>query len=131
MATLPESAGYSIGEAEVAEYPTRTYAVKDGQICGMVDGIEAMRQAINIILQTERYQYQIYTSNFGAELSKLVGKTPEYVMSMLKRRVTEALMADKRIKAVDNFSFQQVGETIECDFDVRTVYGPVRMEVSL
>lgn len=131
MATLPESAGYSIGEAEVAEYPTRTYAVKDGRICGMTDGLEAMRQVIDIILQTERYQYQIYTSNFGTEFDGLIGKAPEYVMSMLKRRVTEALMTDKRIKAVDNFSFRQVGETVECEFDVRTVYGPVRTEVSL
>lgn len=131
MATLPESAGYGIGQTGTAEYPTTTYAVKDGRICGMTDGGEAIRQAIDIILHTERYRYQIYTSNFGVEFGGLVGKAPEYVMSMLKRRVTEALMTDERIKAVENFTFRQTGETLECGFDVRTVYGPVRTEVSL
>lgn len=131
MATLPESAGYRINQEDTAEYPTTTYAVKDGRIYGTMDGIEAIRQAIDIILRTERYQYQIYTSNFGVEFDGLIGKAPEYVMSMLKRRVTEALMTDKRMKAVENFSFQQAGETLECEFDVQTVYGPVRTEVSL
>lgn len=130
MGTLPESADYGI-QAEMTEYPTTTYAVKDGRICGVTDGLEAIRQAIDILLHTERYQYQIYTSNFGAELSRLVGKAPEYVMSSLKRRVTDVLLTDKRITAVENFSFRQTDETLECQFDVRTVYGPIRMEASV
>lgn len=131
MATLPESADYGIHQAEAAEYPTSTYAVKDGRICGATDGIEAIRQAIEVILGTERYQYQIYTSSFGAELSGLTGKAPEYVMSTLKRRVTEALLTDRRIMAVENFAFRQADEALECRFDVRTVFGPVRTEVSI
>ena len=96
MATLPESADYGINGAETVEYTTKTYLVKDGRICGMADGLEAMRQVIDIMLRTERYQYQIYTSNFGVEFQGLIGKVPEYVMSMVKRRVTEVLMTDKR-----------------------------------
>lgn len=130
MATLPESADYGIHQAEAAEYPSSTYAVKDGLICGVTDGIEAIRQAIDVILRTERYQYQIYTSNFGAELSGLAGKAPEYVMSTLKRRVTEALLMDRRIIAVEDFAFRQADETLECRFDVKTVFGSIRTEVS-
>lgn len=131
MATLPESADYGINGAETVEYPTKTYLVKDGRICGMADGLEAMRQVIDIMLRTERYQYQIYTSNFGVEFQGLIGKVPEYVMSMVKRCVTEVLMTDKRVKAAENFIFRQANETLECEFDVRTVYGTVRTEVAL
>lgn len=46
-----------------------------------------MEQAIDIILSVERYRYQIFTSNFGNELYKLIGKPREYVISMTKRRI--------------------------------------------
>lgn len=130
MAALPEQADYGIYQGETAEYPSATFAVREGRICGMTDGLEAVRQSAEILLRTERYQYQIYSSAFGAELNGLAGKAPEYVMSTLKRRVTDALLTDKRITAVDNFSFRQTDETLECQFDVRTVYGPIRMEAS-
>uniref|UniRef100_UPI0006D2AFC1 contractile injection system sheath initiator n=1 Tax=Clostridium sp. NkU-1 TaxID=1095009 RepID=UPI0006D2AFC1 len=76
MATLPESASTDIYENESREYPTETYLVdkSTGTIKRVGGGLEAMKQAAEIILDTERYQNQIYTSNFGRELKKLIGK---------------------------------------------------------
>lgn len=131
MATLPDSAKYT-GQIEKTEYPTLTYAVKDGRISGMADGLEAMRQAIDTSLRTERYRYQIYSPNFGSELNGLVGKPAEYVMSMLKRRITEALKTDRRVISVEGFAFdERESGSLACTFDVRTVYGAVRSEVGL
>ncbi|WP_313583364.1 DUF2634 domain-containing protein [Lacrimispora sp.] len=132
MATLPESAGVVIYENKEKEYPTETYLVdkSTSTVRNIGGGLEAMKQAVEIILSVERYQYQIYTANFGRELKKLIGKPPEYVTSMLKRRVQEAFSVDKRILSVDNFLFDSSDlGTMKCTFDVKTVYGTVSGEV--
>lgn len=134
MATLPESASAAINENESREYPTETYLVdkSTGTIKKVGGGLEAMKQAAEIILDTERYQNQIYTSNFGRELKKLIGKPPEYVASMLKRRIQEAFSADKRFLSIGNFVFDtsELG-TLKCIFDIKTVYGTVPGEVEI
>lgn len=135
MATLPESAEFNPYEARKVEYPSETFLINNStkRIEKMAGGIEAMRQAIEIILNTERYHYQIYTSNFGHELHYLIGKPPEYVMSMVKRRVQEAFSMDKRILGVENFEFKTsvAGTVIHCTFEVKTVFGEVTAEVKL
>lgn len=134
MATLPKSANTVIYENENREYPTETYLVdkSTGTIKKVGGGLEAMKQAIEIILDTERYQNQIYTSNFGRELKKLIGKPPEYVTSMLKRRIQEAFSPDKRILSVNDFLFDasDLG-TLRCTFKVKTVYGTIPGEVEI
>lgn len=134
MATLPKSANTAIYENENREYPTETYLVdkSTGTIKKVGGGLEAMKQAIEIILDTERYQNQIYTSNFGRELKKLIGKPPEYVTSMLKRRIQEAFSSDKRILSVNDFLFDATDlGTLRCTFKVKTVYGTIPGEVEI
>jgi hypothetical protein len=134
MATLPNSAKTAIYENENREYPTETYLVdkSTGTIKKVGGGLEAMKQAIEIILDTERYENQIYTSNFGRELKKLIGKPPEYVTSMLKRRIQEAFSSDKRILSVNDFLFDDTDlGTLRCTFQVKTVYGTIPGEVEI
>lgn len=121
-------------KSEANEYPTETFLIDESTGCikTVSGGLLAMKQAINIILNVERYQYQIYTSNFGREFNKLIGKPQEYVVSMLKRRIQEAFSIDKRILLVDNFVFDttELG-TVKCTFDVKTVFGTVPGEVKV
>ena len=134
MPILPETSGYNIYQAEPKEYPTETFLINKeaGTIERMGDGLEAMRQAVEIILNIERYQYQIYSSNFGRELKRLIGKPPEYVSSMLKRRIQEALSIDSRILSVDNFKIEENSlGAITCTFDVKTVFGIIVEEVEV
>lgn len=134
MATLPKSASTVIYENENREYPTETYLVdkSTGTIKRVGGGLEAMKQAIEIILDTERYQNQIYTPNFGRELKRLIGKPPEYVASMIKRRIQEAFSSDKRILSVNDFLFDTSEQgTLKCTFEVKTVYGNIPGEVEI
>ena len=67
-----------VQDFEIETQPTRTYALRfDGYPCsgGKLDGLEAMKQAIFLILQTERFQYAIYSWNYGIELNALLGQT--------------------------------------------------------
>lgn len=135
MATLPETANYNAYEAQTVDYPSTTFLIdrESGRIEKTGGGLEAIKQAIEIILQVERYRYQIYSPNFGHEMNSLIGKPPEYVISMIKRRVKESLSVDNRILSVDNFTFEEAsaGTTVKCAFDVKTVFGMVSAEVEV
>ena len=75
MAVLPEGVGLDVTLHHV-EKPTRTFLIdwSSKQVAGMDEGLPAMRQAVEIILQNERFRWQIYSSDFGSELENLVGR---------------------------------------------------------
>ncbi|MBY6879652.1 DUF2634 domain-containing protein [Clostridium botulinum] len=103
--------------------PTKTYKIKDNRIVGVVDGKEALKQAIQLILGTERYEYLIYSWNYGSELNGLIGKQKDIAESEFKRRIREALSQDDRINNVNNFIFKYDKDGVEVSFTVFSIYG--------
>lgn len=101
---------------------SRTYRMVGDRIQGYTDGLDALKQAIYKVLNTERYEYPIYSFNYGIELESLLGKDPIYVQIELKRRIRECLLQDDRITEVDNFRFEVAGDTIKCTFDVHSIF---------
>lgn len=102
---------------------SRTYKLSGNKIQGYIDELQALQQAIYKVLNTEKYEYPIYSFNYGIELESLIGKDPIYVQIELKRRIQECLLRDERITAVDNFRFEVAGDEIKCTFDVHSIYG--------
>lgn len=102
---------------------SRTYKIVGDRIQGYTDGLDALKQAIYKVLNTERYEYPIYSFNYGIELENLLGKDPVYVQIELKRRIQECLLRDDRVTEVDNFQFEVAGDTIQCTFDVHSIFG--------
>ncbi len=133
MATLPKNVGFLIN-LKYINRPTNTFLIdwESKQIVGMDSGIAAMRQAVEIILATERFQWQIYNSNFGSELENLPGEEYGYIVGDLPRRIREAFSVDKRILSAENFVFTDLGGgRMAVSFDVRTVFGTFSEEVTL
>ena len=132
MATLPEGVGFSTA-LQYTEKPTNTFLIdwESRQIAGMDAGLPAMRQAVEIILQNERFRWQIYSGNFGSELESLIGEEFDFIVSELPRRVRDAFSVDGRILSAENFTFVKKGETLSCAFDVVTVFGSIREEVTV
>lgn len=110
-------------EVEEIIEPTKTYKIKDNRIVGFADGKEALKQAIQLILGTERYEYLIYSWNYGSELNGLIGRQKDIAESEFKRRIREALSQDDRINNVDNFIFKYNGDGIFVEFTVFSIYG--------
>lgn len=106
----------------------RTYKIVDNKIQGFVDGLEALKQAIYKVLNTERYEYPIYSFNYGIELESLIGKDRAYVQIELKRRIRECLLRDERITEVDDFRFTIAGDAMLCAFGVHSVYGVLELQ---
>ena len=98
------------------------------EVRGTVDELEAMKQAVNKILRTERYQYAIYDWNYGMELEELYGKNVTYVIPELKKRIEDALLADDRVTAVTDFFFIQEKGSVTAEFMVHTIFGEVTAE---
>ena len=82
--------------------PSKTFRMNyDTQtISGTIDQVQAVEQAIFLILNTERYEWLIHSWNYGVELRDLFGEPIAYVLSEIQRRITEALVQDDRIKNV-------------------------------
>lgn len=122
--------GFLTQDFEVEEQPSKTYKMHLNRkfINGYADELEALKQAIFKILNTERYQHIIYSWNYGIELIELIGKPIPFVLPELKRRITEALMQDDRIQAVNAFSFEVDGKKVHVRFTVQTIFGNVDAE---
>lgn len=107
------------------EYPSKTYGiefVKDGDDCiqGYIDEVEAIKQAALLIVNTERYEFPIYSWDYGIELYDLVGQPMPYVMSEVERRVEEALTQDDRIESVKDFEFTVNKSKLHVKFTIVT-----------
>lgn len=114
-------------EITEVEYPSRTYAINydTDRISGYVDGLESVKQAIYLILSSERYEHIIYSWDYGVELLDLYGKPMSYVLSELPRRIKEALRQDDRINDVVDFEFEKHGNTLHTKFTVISEVGNI------
>lgn len=106
----------------------KTYRLTEESIKGYIENLEALNQSIYKELSTEKYEYPIYSFDFGIELESLIGKDVEYVQIELKRRITECLLKDSRIERVDNFTFENKGDELICTFNVSSIYGDLTIE---
>lgn len=118
-------------DIEIEQLPSLNYRMifDQNRIIGTVDEQEAMKQVIYKILNTERYEYVIYSWNYGIELQDLIGEPVSYVCAELIDRITEALTQDDRIDSVDNFDFTfPQKNSISATFTVHTIYGDIDAE---
>lgn len=120
----------NLKEVEITTIPSKDYRmeISGDRVVGTCEDIEEIKQTIFCILNTERYQYPVYSWNYGIELNDLYGKSTDYVMSELKRRITESLIQDDRIESVDAFEFDISGKSVLVTFTVHTIFGAVLAE---
>lgn len=115
---------------QIVEQPSKTYKLnaEKNRINGVIDELEAVKQAIYLRLNTEKYDYIIYSWNYGVETKDLFGEDITYVYPELQRRITEALTQDDRINSVDAFSYEKVKNKVTLYFTVHTKFGDVESE---
>lgn len=112
-------------ETEDTFHPSLTYKIDGGHIQGMIDGIDAVRQAVDLMLSTERFEYPIYSWDYGMESKDLVGARREYVQGDLQRRIEETLAEDDRITGISDFDISFSGDTATAAFTVNTIFGSI------
>lgn len=131
MAATPNNV--SLGtEIFPGEYPTKTWRrdPNTGRLAGFTDGLDAMRQAVEIALHVRRFRWQIYTPNVGHTLG-VIGEDFGIARVNLQAQIRDALAPDDRITGVTGFKFSQDGDGMNVSFVVRTVFGDLASEVRI
>lgn len=96
-------------QVEGKSYGSLDYRINGDRLSGYIDDIEAIRQAVYLILSIERFQYITISENTGVEFWELYGKDADLYVIELKNTITEALLNDDRIEAVENFEVKRIG----------------------
>lgn len=133
MAVLPTDNLDLSGAVRYEDQPGRTWKIdrEKGRIVGECDNWEAARQAVEIILWTERFRWQIYSPYSGVQYDGLIGLDPGYVAAELKRRVRAALMMDSRVTGIENYSYTFSEGILHAEFTVTTVFGDIDQSVEV
>lgn len=123
----------SISEPELVDQPSKIWKLdlEKGCFSGTVDGLEAVAQSALMALQTQRYQYLIFSHQYGSELETLVDMDPDYIFSEGKRMIEDTLRADQRVLDVRDFTFHDhiIGFTLDTIFGTTILdTGGVRLE---
>ena len=133
MPTLPTSAiDLSAGVSFVSQ-PSRTWYInkETNRIQGECDGWYSVRQAVEVILNVERFRWQMYSPYSGMQWGGLIGQDPGYVASELQRRITEALKMDDRVRGISSFTYAVEGDMLRASLTVNTVYGEMQTSVEV
>ena len=133
MATLPEVVGFDT-DIVIASQPSKTWIIDRDtmQVACMDEGLEAVRQAVEIALDVERFRWTIYSANFGSELDGLVGQDEALITAEIPRLVEGALSQDDRVIQVEDYVFTRTGPaSMHVSFTVRTVYGDLIEEMQI
>ena len=115
-------------EIQKQTFESRTYQLSDTRIEGFVDELEALKQAIYKVLSTEKYEYPIYSFDYGIAWKELIGEEAAYVRAEMKRMIEEALQQDDRILEIDGFTFEFYEDVCKCTFEVQSIYGNIEIE---
>ena len=112
----------------VASQPSKTWIIDRNtmQVSCMDKGLEAVRQAVEIALNVERYRWTIYSANYGSELDGLVGEDEAYIIAEIPRLIEGALSPDSRVVSVDDYTYTRTDtNSLTVSFTVHTVYGDI------
>ena len=97
----------------------------------IVEGTKAVEVWVYKALKVERYQYAVYSWQYGIELKRFIGKVMgvQERLSELKRAITECLMVNPYIKSIDSIEFAQSGTKMTANIALTTIYGEVSVSV--
>lgn len=132
MAILPDSSAMPVTLVSEEESSLTWYIDKtSNRVQGTCDGYVAVRQAVEIILNTERFKWQIYEPSSGTDYTGLLGQDAGYVAVELQRRIKEALLMDTRVLGISGFIYSANDGTLSAEFTVDTVYGAILEQVEV
>ena len=91
----------------------------------IVEGNEAIKVWVYKALLVPRYNYSIYSWNYGSELMDLIGKayTPQLTKSEAKRYIEEALKINPYILEVNAINTSFNNGILSADIKLLTIYG--------
>ena len=109
--------------------PSKTYKVDfgTGRITSeMIDGKEAVKQAIRKAIITPRFKCLIYDNQYGSEIKENIqahNATKEYLQTVVPECIKDAFLPDRRIIDAHDFNVEIKDDGVYISFVVDTVFG--------
>ena len=98
----------------------------------IVEGIEALKIWIYKAIKISRFEYDIYSWDYGCEVNNLLGQSyysRGHIESEVKRYIKEALLINPYIKSINFKTITFSDDTLNAEFDVDSIYGEVSIIV--
>lgn len=118
-----------LGKTFLFDYKTGQHVLKDGKMVECTAD-EAVAQWIEKVLRTAVGKYGVYvideTADFGISIYNYIGDKKlhtGYIASELKREITEQMSNHRYIEAIEDFTVDQNGRTLDITFSVRLITG--------
>lgn len=113
---------------EAAEAPSKTYRLDldKGRIVGMIDGQEAVQQAIRKAIITPRFKCLIYDNQYGSEIEDAIiakDASQDYIEAVIEGFVRDALKPDTRILDISDFQVTFEENAAYINFTASTIFG--------
>ena len=124
---IPEKTASAVSTAANG---SKTYRLdkENKRIMGFISGQAAMEQAVEILLTTERYAYEIYDWSFGSQLHELMGIGVREAELKAASYIQEALLVDDRVKEVRDMQVMGKRNHLSLSFSVVTKEGVLEQE---
>ena len=97
----------------------------------IVEKNEAIKVWIYKAIKTARYEYEIYSFDYGCELNTLLGKgyVKGYIESEAIRYIEEALLINPYIVKIYNIDIGFNNDNLNIYADIETVYGNLKYSI--
>ena len=97
----------------------------------IVTGNEAIKVWVYKAIKTTRYQYEIYTWDYGCEIESLFGQGFQlgFIESETKRFIKEALIVNPYITHINKIDVTFEGDTLKAYVYLETIYGSLNVQV--
>lgn len=105
--------------------PNLTYRIGKNTVNGRIsNNLEAVKQAVKCILETERYSNPIYGDDYGIELEQYKGADYGKIVAGIETTLRDALLQDDRITNIIVTNVEKLDiDSCKVEFDVYTIYG--------
>ena len=121
-----------------------TYTIENSEITYLIDretntikglggGKEAFEQYVYLAMQTERFEYPIFSNNYGFQSKDIISKDPNYIQALFEKRVRECL-TDSRVLGINEFKYdnsENKNKVMSAEFNIDNVYGDSKYEVEI
>lgn len=97
----------------------------------IVYGNEGIKVWIYKAIKTNRYEFEIYTWDYGSEIESLIGKGFQigFIKSETKRYIEEALSVNPYITKINKIDVDFKTDVLTAYVDLETIYGRLNMYV--
>ena len=91
----------------------------------IVEGLEALKVWVWKAIKTTRFEFDIYSWDYGCEINSLLGKgfTNAFISAEVKRYIKDALLINPYILSIDSIDVAFEKDILIIETHITTVYG--------